>query len=292
MSVRDKIVLLSALIVIVGGALIINGRFNARNAGMQATSNPSIHLPNRQPGQLTFKETDQMGDARDAVSLLKIAKSTPAPSVQQTVAVSPTPVAATQDVKPNPIINEVEAAVRATVNIPQTPAAATVAAAPTPAVAAPAAAAAPVATGNTYTVQKGQTLIDISLAVYKDKANAIANARKIYEYNKDQMANMDRIKIGQKLRIPPIENPQQPQSKLKVIADSMQDKVPFMSSSTYVPAPKSKTYTIKKGDSLWTIAQRTLGNGSRYKEIVAANKNILDGNKKLSPGTTIIIPNS
>ncbi len=289
MSVRDKIVLLSALIVIVGGALIINGRFNAKNTGLHTASAPAVNMPNSKTKELSIKDTDAFRDARAAISIIKginepvVAANTPLPQAP----VKETPPIVAQSVKPNPIINEAAAAVRATVEIPQTQ---VTAAAVTPTAAASAAVAVAASTGNVYTVQKGQTLIDISLAVYKDKANAIANARKIYEYNKDQLASIDKIKIGQKLRIPSIEDPKQAQSKLKVIADSMQDKTKFMSSQ-YVPAPKTKSYTVKKGDNLWSIAQNTLGNGSRYKEIVAINNGKLTNNNKLSPGMTIVIPN-
>lgn len=36
-------------------------------------------------------------------------------------------------------------------------------------------------------------------------------------------------------------------------------------------SPAYKTYTVKKGDSLWAIAAKQLGNGSRYKEIKSLN---------------------
>lgn len=36
-------------------------------------------------------------------------------------------------------------------------------------------------------------------------------------------------------------------------------------------APATRTYTVKKGDSLWAIAAKQLGNGSRYKEIKDLN---------------------
>jgi LysM repeat protein len=42
-------------------------------------------------------------------------------------------------------------------------------------------------------------------------------------------------------------------------------------SVTPAPVKTYRTYTVKKGDSLWTIAARQLGNGSRYKEIKTLN---------------------
>ncbi len=36
--------------------------------------------------------------------------------------------------------------------------------------------------------------------------------------------------------------------------------------------PQAKTYTVVNGDCLWKIAQRTLGNGSRYPEIHSINQ--------------------
>ena len=36
-------------------------------------------------------------------------------------------------------------------------------------------------------------------------------------------------------------------------------------------AASAKTYTVQKGDSLWAIAAKQLGSGSRYKEIKTLN---------------------
>ncbi|HBE8904522.1 TPA: LysM peptidoglycan-binding domain-containing protein [Clostridioides difficile] len=43
-----------------------------------------------------------------------------------------------------------------------------------------------------------------------------------------------------------------------------------------VNAPNSKTYTVKAGDSLWSICQKQLGNGSLYKKVYELNKNMMD----------------
>lgn len=47
------------------------------------------------------------------------------------------------------------------------------------------------------------------------------------------------------------------------------------------------TYTVKKGDTLWRIAQKTLGKGNRYKEIMKASG---ISSEKLRIGQTLTIP--
>ncbi|HBG7748129.1 TPA: LysM peptidoglycan-binding domain-containing protein [Clostridioides difficile] len=43
-----------------------------------------------------------------------------------------------------------------------------------------------------------------------------------------------------------------------------------------VNAPNTKTYTVKSGDSLWSICQKQLGNGSLYKKVYELNKAMMD----------------
>lgn len=49
-----------------------------------------------------------------------------------------------------------------------------------------------------------------------------------------------------------------------------------------------KTYVVKKGDTLWAIAQRTYGDGKQYRKIVAANPNI-KGDRVIA-GQKIVLP--
>jgi nucleoid-associated protein YgaU len=276
MSVRDKIVLLSALIIIVGGALIINGRFNAEQASRNTAATASSSTDEQSvvlPRQLSIKDIDTLKDARGAVEAIR----------QQTLeaveAANPQKIAANKPditIETRTIRKEAAEAVRATAQVAQ-------------------AANTQPLTGSTYTVQKGQTLSDIAIVVFNNKSDAITNAKKIYELNKDILPSMDKIKAGQKLRIPAASNTESEKadtqkSKLRQFADSMQDKVQFMSSK-YAPAPKGTLYVVKKGDSLWNISKSSLGSGSRYKEIIEMNKELLEKDKKLSPGMAIVIPN-
>lgn len=52
--------------------------------------------------------------------------------------------------------------------------------------------------------------------------------------------------------------------------------------------PGGKTYTIQKGDTLFSIAKKTMGDGKRWVDIKAANPGLNE--KTLAVGKTINIP--
>lgn len=53
-------------------------------------------------------------------------------------------------------------------------------------------------------------------------------------------------------------------------------------------APSAKSYTVVKGDTLWAISKKYLGDGSRYKELATLN-NIANPNK-IYPGQVVKLP--
>lgn len=53
----------------------------------------------------------------------------------------------------------------------------------------------------------------------------------------------------------------------------------------------SKTYTVRKGDSLWAIAKRNYGSGTKWRTIYDANKSVVGSNPNLIyPGQVLTLP--
>jgi len=49
-------------------------------------------------------------------------------------------------------------------------------------------------------------------------------------------------------------------------------------------------HTVEKGDTLWAISAKTLGNGAHYEKIFEANKPMLTHPDKIYPGQVLRIP--
>lgn len=94
-----------------------------------------------------------------------------------------------------------------------------------------------------------------------------------------------------------------------IILNATKEKTNSNTTSTKRSTPNTTSYTIKQGDTLWSIAQRFLGSGARWKEIYDANKEIIESTAKkrwkaaginrdsqnghwIFPGTVIAIPAS
>ena len=63
-------------------------------------------------------------------------------------------------------------------------------------------------------------------------------------------------------------------------ARDIEIKTTKSSSSAKRSAKKTTTYTIKSGDTLWEIAEKFLGSGSKWKTIYTANKDIIESTAK------------
>ena len=57
------------------------------------------------------------------------------------------------------------------------------------------------------------------------------------------------------------------------------------------PAPTTnETYTVQKGDTLWGIAKKYYGDGSKYTTIHNANKSKINNPSKIYVGQTLVVP--
>jgi nucleoid-associated protein YgaU len=54
--------------------------------------------------------------------------------------------------------------------------------------------------------------------------------------------------------------------------------------------PTPVFHTVEKGDTLWAVAEKAMGNGSKYEAIFEANKPMLSHPDKIYPGQVLRIP--
>lgn len=88
-----------------------------------------------------------------------------------------------------------------------------------------------------------------------------------------------------------------PEAKEKVVlmAGNMKGVGAVMADGLNAPEPAPEAaevtyYTIESGDTLWGIAAKFLGNGSKYPEIFEANKEVIEDPDKIFVGQKIRIP--
>ena len=81
---------------------------------------------------------------------------------------------------------------------------------------------------------------------------------------------------------PPVAPPAAPQPSVALMSAPP-------ASIAAAPSSPLRTVTVQPGDSIWKLAQRNLGRGLRWQELLTANPGIVDP-KRLAAGTEIILP--
>lgn len=171
-----------------------------------------------------------------------------------------------------------------------------------------------------YVVKSGDSLGKIAKKVYGEKTgNKQAVVERIYDANAKILDNPDDIFVGQKLVIPSLV-----EKKVRNVEKAVAEKNKSVRHSVQTAAGKTKNdgeqvlidsgmfekistafknvfnkpkgqspslnsiYVVKDGDSLWAIASRRLGSGTRHQEILQINR--LNSASDLKPGMKLKIP--
>jgi nucleoid-associated protein YgaU len=167
----------------------------------------------------------------------------------------------------------------------------------------------PVSTGSErrYVVEPGDSLYRIAEKMYRDGSLHKALA----EYNKDKIPSAAALRVGVTLRVPP-KDVLLGQARLgpKAQADTTPANVttatpaggkppavktepttrPEATRTPAKPEAAARTYTVKPGDTLGTIAQRQLGTSKRWRELLDVNKAVLGDADDLKVGMTLRLP--
>lgn len=147
---------------------------------------------------------------------------------------------------------------------------------------------------ETYTVQPGDSLASIAKKMYGPEiGNKKDTVKKLYKENSKILKSPDHIVVGQKLKIPQLISAH----PLETDSSSLLAKVRSITKNglttlknTVTPDPQPRAYTVKSGDTLWKIAEKQLGNGERYHEIVDLNSDRIDSADQVYEGMNIKIP--
>ncbi len=116
---------------------------------------------------------------------------------------------------------------------------------------------------DSYSVQSGDTLMKVAFEVYGD----IYAWKKIYELNRDQVTDPNRIPKGTTLKI---EKPAAPVSIDRT----------------------GESYTIRSGDTLGKISSNVYGTPNKWRKIWDNNKQLIKDPNKIYAGFTLYYPMS
>lgn len=153
-----------------------------------------------------------------------------------------------------------------------------------------------------HIVQRGENLAVIAQQYYgTEDGNRRAVIQKLYEANKDVLTSPDHVVVGSRLVIPPLKEHQADAERTRTSAAEglLQRFSNFFERSEDAPspprpaaAPRTAEYVVQPGDSLWKIAEKTLGDGHKYKELMDLNKDRLKSPDDVKAGMKLIIPTS
>ncbi len=172
------------------------------------------------------------------------------------------------------------------------------------------------ANARVHVVQKGESLASIAQKYYGAKeGNSRAAIQLLFEANKDILPSPDKVVAGHKLTIPTlpgqpaaVKKPSASESLLKKFSTVLERAEtpaakpaakPAAAPESAAPAAKktlvkmpSKTaeYTVQPGDTLWKIAEKTLGDGRKVNLLIELNKDRLKNPDDVVVGMKLAVP--
>lgn len=129
-----------------------------------------------------------------------------------------------------------------------------------------------------HEVQPGESLSVICQRYYHDQSLIDELARL------NGIKNFDDLRAGARLRVPPAAELSVPRAGAPTPRPA-----PGPASAPAGSAPE-RTHTVKAGETLMQITARTLGSASRWRELVEANRDVIDDPDRIEAGMVLKLP--
>jgi nucleoid-associated protein YgaU len=152
-----------------------------------------------------------------------------------------------------------------------------------------------------YVVQYGDNLAKIAQKFYGDeRGNKTINVNRIFQANSKVLKSADDISVGQKLIIPLLKDEAGSVfngglfERVKSTVGGTRSSATSPTNTPAKPRPKppaaqpSVQYVVREGDNIWRIADKQLGDGERFREIIKLNA--LEDEDYLTVGMRLKIP--
>ncbi len=120
-----------------------------------------------------------------------------------------------------------------------------------------------------YTVQKGDTLASIARAQYRNEQAWTL----IYAANRDRLSHPSDVRAGMRLVLPPASTP-----------------IPSAAESVPASRASGTTYTVRKGETLYSIAKKMYGCTTYWTLIRDANRAKIEASGDVRAGTKLVLP--